>query len=164
VKLNLGSGVMPFNGFINMDAVKVGKNDTKLSIVADMGYLPFKFNSVTNIVSIHSLSEIGYRKGVSCLKQCYSVLKPGGSIVIEDTDLVKSFIQFSSDAHLLASNIYGDQKVIEQGNDFYFHRWGWTGEEVAKELRNVGFTSIVVTNGEMHGRPKRDFRVTGIKQ
>ena len=85
--LNLGSNVHKFLGFINIDLDEKHNPD----LVADCCHLDkhFEPNSVDFIHAGHFLEHVPYGDAIRIIKQCHSILKPFGSLLITVPDYTK---------------------------------------------------------------------------
>lgn len=111
IKINLGAGIKPIEGFINVDIEDLGKDYVK----ADVRKLPFDDNFADYILASEILEHIPIRDLHSTLKEWKRVLKPGGRMVIKCPDfeamakewLSKSFLpqEYSE----MAQGLYGKQ-------------------------------------------------------
>lgn len=74
MKLNMGCGERPLEGFVNVDIVKLKGVD----IVHDMEKFPYPFkdNSADFILMDNVIEHLNDTVGV--MKECYRILKPGG--------------------------------------------------------------------------------------
>lgn len=83
VKLNLGCGEFPIDGWHNLDIIKhPGVIQTNLA-----HGIPFANNSVDAIRSEHFLEHLTLLEGKYVIKESYRCLKPGGVIRIAVPDL-----------------------------------------------------------------------------
>jgi predicted SAM-dependent methyltransferase len=79
IKLNLGAGRGYMPGFVNIDKSKEAHPDLKLDL--EKGKLPYKDNSVDEIVATHFLEHI--QNIIPLMNECYRVLKEGKQMIIE---------------------------------------------------------------------------------
>lgn len=77
VKLNLGSGYRPREGFINIDNRAECSPDLLCDVTAG---LPFSDNSVDYIIATDFLEHIPLGAVVGVIEDLYRVLKPGGTL------------------------------------------------------------------------------------
>ena len=85
MKLNLGSGLNPLAGYINID----NRPEVKPDAVCDVQQgLPYDDNSIDEVRAHDFLEHIETGKTISVIEEIYRVLKPGGrfSISIPSTD------------------------------------------------------------------------------
>lgn len=141
MKLDIGSGPIPREGFIGVDMYP--PNDGVSSI---MGLLPFPDCSIEEVYSSHALEHISKHAVVPTLIEWRRVLIWGGKIVIEVPDLVwvcENWLKYkSADWNLDA--IFGDQS-----DDGQYHKTGFTKNIMFDYLVRAGFTNSVVTYAEI---------------
>lgn len=81
IKLNIGSGIICYEGFINIDNVQLYDNQGKeiVDIVLDIekDKLPFEDDSIDEIRAESILEHLGDGL-IFCLNECHRVLKPTG--------------------------------------------------------------------------------------
>lgn len=74
VKLNLGSGLRPQEGYINID----NRPEVNPDVIADILNLPYVDSSVDYIRAYDILEHIPLGKTIPVIEEIYRVLKPGG--------------------------------------------------------------------------------------
>lgn len=90
--LNVGSGSRILPGFVNIDL------DPAADLQVDVrNGLPFAHNSVDHIVSEHFIEHLSQAEGISFLRECRRVLKPGGALRIATPDLDEIITRYSKD-------------------------------------------------------------------
>ena len=81
IKLNLGSGCITYEGFINIDniSIKSGRGDELIDVIMDLekDKLPYEDNSVDEIKADNILEHIGDGL-IFLMNECHRVLKPEG--------------------------------------------------------------------------------------
>ena len=80
MKLNIGAGAHPLEGFTNLDLPDF-----------DMTLIPWRYenNSVESINLSHVIEHVDKEAGFAVLEECYRVLEPGGVLRIATPDLDK---------------------------------------------------------------------------
>ena len=78
MKLNLGSGVRPLEGYINIDKSRKVHPDKRIDL--EDGLLPYETESIEEICATHILEHI--RNLIPLMNECYRVLQRGGKMVI----------------------------------------------------------------------------------
>lgn len=140
MKLDIGSGNKPREGFTGVDLYADGKGIIK----APMNALPFEDETVDEIYSSHSLEHIGKYEVVPTLAEWRRVLVWEGLLTIEVPDLewvCKNWLKYrSNDWHMDA--IFGDQSTPGQ-----FHKTGFTRAIMYSYLEQAGFVGRSVTSG-----------------
>lgn len=116
IRLNLGAGIVPIKGFINVDMHDFGKGYIK----ADVRKLPFKDNYADYILASEILEHIPLKDINNTLREWVRVLKKGGRMVIKCPNfnaLAKEWLEtpFSpANYGNLAQGIYGNQITDEE--------------------------------------------------
>lgn len=78
-KLNIGCGNNPLVGYINIDKSKKSKADKIIDL--EKGKLPYKTNSISEIIAFHVLEHI--QNIIPLMNECYRVLSTNGRIYIQ---------------------------------------------------------------------------------
>jgi predicted SAM-dependent methyltransferase len=105
LKLNLGSGDNPLEGFINID-----KYDKKADVCADITELPYDNQSCDEVHAYQVFEHIAYNLSEELFKEVTRVLAPGGKLVIEVPDIdwtAKRILETGID-HIVLIMLYGE--------------------------------------------------------
>jgi FkbM family methyltransferase len=144
LKLNIGSGYLPLDGYLGLDLY----NETA-DIKSDVVNIPFDENSIEEIVSYHVLEHIFPDKVEEAIKEWYKLLMPGGKLVIELPNTLA---------------ICEDFPKVEYGEKFallyymycnpqlpgHAHVYGWWPESIHNMLYNFGFREITFKQPQTH--------------
>jgi len=122
MRLNLGCGPRPLEGFVNIDA-----DPNYGDCVADITHLPYEDGSIEEIFASHILEHFDWTEVDAVLDEWIRVLKPEGCITIVVPDCVQS-------AHMVAE---GRMTPLEYGGLTHGHGNGtrerlsayWKGED-----------------------------------
>jgi len=150
MKLHLGCGDKYWPGWVNVD---IDGGD----IQSDITDLPFDDESVDEIQGIHIFEHLHRLDAPKALQEWHRVLKKDGKLVLELPCLdkvTKMIIEGEKNLRLTLMALYGDPRY---GNEYMLHRWGWSKEEITKELQDNQF-SPKVKEPFFHIK-KRDMRV-----
>lgn len=137
--LNLGCGTRIFKSneeiqWLNLDATK----GPGVDVVLDWRFLPALFslypellNNLDLIISHHTFEHQGC--GEQPIKECYEVLKPGGSLIVSVPDLwlladLWKMGKISTQVYM--TNIYGPYDGTEESR----HRWGFDHDSLVQTL------------------------------
>lgn len=157
-RLHLGCGNKILRGYVNIDSH--GQPDIRADITNLKGLV--KPSSVEEILAIHVFEHIFVFKAEETLKYWYSLLKPGGKLILEMPDLVKVIGFFKLEnpppSHTMLA-LYGGEMT---GRVEDVHKWCWTYKTIEPILKSVGF-SKVEEKPAMYHVPERDFRVEAVK-
>jgi predicted SAM-dependent methyltransferase len=100
MKLNIGSfTVMLHNGWINTDVIDLTQyaieNQFKFLPMDSTKPLPFESGTVDFIISSHMLEHLSWEEGLSFLRECNRIMKPGAvmRIAVPDTEKLISLYQ-----------------------------------------------------------------------
>jgi hypothetical protein len=165
VKLNVGSGGTPLEGYYNIDKI-----DTRANLVMDIFDLKLPENSVDEIYSSHFLEHINPHQVNDLLRTFLFMLKPGGKIIMELPNiegLCRDFIKEKDKdkKNFLIQSIYGTLDTITDGkttNVTSPHVWGWTPDSLKEKLKDIGFDNIIsMKQTTIH--PGENFRIEGNK-
>ncbi|MGD9580625.1 MAG: methyltransferase domain-containing protein [Vampirovibrionia bacterium] len=83
ISLNIGCQQLYKPGYINIDET----NNIIADTVSQANELPFDDNSVDTIKSYNLIEQFTYEKAISSLEEWYRVLKEGGQLIIEVTNI-----------------------------------------------------------------------------
>jgi len=136
IKLNLGSGFRPKDGYINIDVQKRCKPDILCDIA---GGLPFLRNEVDEIQAIDFLEHIPLGKTIAVIEEIWRVLKHDG-LFEHMTPSTDGRGAFQDPTHLSFWNI---NSFLYYMDDAHRHLYGI-------EAKFRGTLQDVVTNAEMH--------------
>jgi predicted SAM-dependent methyltransferase len=143
IKLNLGCGHIPLEGYINVDQRILPGVD----IVSDAGDLPFEKESVQEIRSAHLLEHFPEEKLRRLLPYWRMLLAPKGSfcaIVPDGEAMILEMARGTYPFEEFREVLFGAQ---EYNGDFHFNLL--TPESLTRLLNEAGFTKIKVP---AHGR------------
>lgn len=147
VRLNLGCGHIPVEGFLNVDARPLDGVD----IVAEVGDLPFERGTVAHIHSAHLLEHFPAEElSRRLLPYWCRMLRPGGTFtaVVPDSEkMIEEYAagRFSFDDFRLVT--YGEQ---EYDGDFHFNMF--SKASLCGLLGSAGFTDMkIVESGRRNG-------------
>lgn len=144
--LNVGSGQRRFDsskGWINVDHTS-RPPDQIPDMVCDATKLVSCFGENTQdmVVLHHVLEHFGCGEADEVLKQCYKVLKPGGSLLIFVPDLRKlagRWLSREIDDFTFLVNVYGAYQGLEGDR----HRWGYDKDYLYKYLKSIPGTGSI---------------------
>ena len=141
IKLNLGCGGRPLNGFINVDMDSLADirkrypnriySDDIIVVNYDIFNLPFESNSVDEIISEALIEHIPFIDEGKFFKEIVRVLKPGGSIYLTTVDFEKACQKWLlSKDNWLDFYRNDDEAILNEhwfGNNSYNadNRWGY---------------------------------------
>lgn len=137
IGLNLGCGTRIFASTMdlvwhNMDAVA----GPGVDVVDDWRNLGNHWNEpeIDIIVSHHTFEHQGC--GEQPIRQCYDILKPGGSLIISVPDLrllAGMWLRGELSTQIYMTNLYGPYDGTEESR----HRWGFDREALTEQLTAV---------------------------
>lgn len=159
-------------GWVNYDLTTHKRGDRKTNFIGRIENLPFKENSFDEVLCSHVIEHFRYLNGLQVLKDVHYILKPGGLAIFEGPDILGIYWYYiegwggrkEPDIDMLIKSLYGKPKELDDYNEPWVHKWGWTGCSLAQEMAEIGFYIRHVGKGFTHGMGKRDFRVEGIKR
>ncbi|MDQ3980382.1 MAG: hypothetical protein M3314_12640 [Actinomycetota bacterium] len=139
IRLNLGAGHIPREGYLNVDARPLDGVD----IVADISSLPFEPGSVREIHSEHLLEhfpEEALRRRF--LPYWVSLLKPGGTFSAVTPDAGAMLDEYAAGRFS-----FEDLRLVTFGGQEYdgdFHFTMFTTDRLSTLLREAGLTDVTV--------------------
>lgn len=138
VRLNLGSGQIPLNGYINIDA----RDLPGVDIVTDAGNLPFENGSIEEIVSFHVLEHFPEERLRRLLPYWRSLLRSGGTfraVVPDGEAMLSRYAAGSYPFEHFRTVLFGAQ---EYEGDCHFNMF--TPDSLYTMLKDTGFQDIKV--------------------
>lgn len=138
LKLNLGCGHVPLEGYINIDQRELPGVD----VVAQAGNLPFETHSTSEMFSAHVLEHFPEQHLRRLLPYWRSLLKPRGmfrAIVPDGQAMLEGIADGSYPFEHFREVLFGAQ---EYEGDFHFNLF--TPESLSKMLDEAGFEQITV--------------------
>lgn len=145
MKLNLGCGDVPLEGWVNID-LESDKADLKHDLTRP---LPYEDGSVDFVYSEHFIEHLTAEEGLSLLKECRRVLKPGGVLRVATPDLgyvmLRYFLFWKRQSWLKK---YGYQWIKTKAEmiNISFREWGhqylYNREELRRRLTEAGFVKV----------------------
>ena len=167
MKINLCSGQMLKDGYINMDLLpftdKQGRTTQVIGNVLELDKF-FQPNSVEEIIAFHCLEHLYPQDVLVVLKHCYNILTIQGKLIVECPDFIKAYKYYITDR----KNIKGYAHCIMGGDgikygESWWHKSMWVANMMEEEMKNIGYRNTRISDGISHNNSGRDFRVEGIK-
>ncbi len=156
MKLNLGCGNRPLEGYIGVDLSE------RADIVCDIRKLEFaENNSVEEIIAIHVIEHFYKWEVQPLLQEWRRVLQPKGKIILECPNLetaCKNVLAGTGD-QLSMWALYGNPDLKDE---FHCHHWLYTPHTLMAELIKAGFRNCCHKAAEFK-IPQRDMRVEAFK-
>lgn len=159
-KLHLGAGPHIIDGWFNTDVEPKGKGVYFLDVSKRF---PVQAHTFDYIFTEHLIEHFTYKDGLRILKECYRVLKPGGTIRIATPDIDKvislrtkeknelqtRYIKWHIDNFFPEIGTYKDIFVINSGFSGFGHRFLYDYGTLENSLRKTGYTYITrCTSGQ----------------
>lgn len=132
-QLHLGCGQRRLPGFVNIDH----NQGDAVDYPCDISRLPCPPNSIRRIETYHVIEHIPHRTAPQVLQHWYSILCPGGLLVIECPDFDEDVRQYLAGNEERLWSIFGRQRFA--GDAHYF---GYNRRRLTAALQAAGFTSI----------------------
>ncbi|NKX16980.1 hypothetical protein HGG75_21895 [Ochrobactrum pseudogrignonense] len=137
LKLNLGCGHIPLDGYINVDRRALDGVD----LVSEVDDLPFEEGSVEEIFSAHLMEHFPQEQlKRELLPHWFRILKNGGSfhaVVPDAQSMMSEYMNGSYPYDSLREVMFGGQ---DYDGDFHFNMF--VPSQVEELLANAGFTDI----------------------
>lgn len=151
-KLHLGCGHAVLHGWLNTD-LEPGRE----RVYVDVGKrLPFDDDTFDYVFSEHLIEHLTYREGADFLRECFRILKPGGTIRVATPDLAfliglyspgknllqQRYVTWAAETFLPNAAACQDVRVINN----FFHNWGhrfiYDFKTIEDSLKKVGFVTL----------------------
>lgn len=162
VRLNVGCGQDIKKDYANIDIYPF----RGVSYVCDIRHLPFPDNSADEILAIHVIESFYRWELENVLTEWFRVIKKGGFLDVEFTDLDKCVDQYlksnkNNPFSPARCGFYGGQKD-EIPYVLNYHKYVWRTEEIIGLLKRVGFNGIKEIKNIQH-HSNRDVRLIAVK-
>ncbi len=152
-KLQLGAGRTGLPGWLNTDVHPVGRNVAYLDATQRF---PLEDDVFHYVFSEHLIEHLTYGQGLSMLRECRRVLKPGGRLRIatpnlesiagllaaEGCDRRRRYIEWAIDEHIPGASAYRASFVV---NNFFWdfkHLFVYDPATLSAALESVGFVQV----------------------
>jgi predicted SAM-dependent methyltransferase len=156
LRLNIGCGHLPVEGYVNVDMRELPGVD----VVAGVDDLPVEPGSVAEIFSSHVLEHFPEQQLVRQLLPYWSsLLRPGGelrAIVPDGGAMVRHHVDGDMPWAELREVLYGGQ---EYEGDFHFTMF--TTESLAQLLADAGFVDVEVEDRDRRNGLCWEFQIVG---
>lgn len=158
LKLNLGCGHIPIDGYINVDR----RNLPGVDIVSEIDKIPLDSEEVDEIFSSHVLEHFPQEQlRRNLLPYFYGLLKRGGVIraVVPDSEaMIREYSSGNYEYNDLREVIYGGQ---DYDGDFHYNMF--TPSHLKQTLEEVGFVNVeIVDRARKNGRCY-EFEIKAVK-
>jgi predicted SAM-dependent methyltransferase len=137
VRLNMGSGPFPMEGFTNIDQ----RPEVNPDLLCDVTALPYEPGTVSEIYAGHVLEHFRFDVGQKVLRYWLTLLKPGGiiSVVVPDYDfLVKEYVKDMTPEKLIEFN----DTYIYSGIQPSPHQYAYSAALLEKCMKEAGFENV----------------------
>ena len=169
IRLHLGTGEDYWPNWVNIDSSPNAVCDLRM----DFTQIRERYddNSIAEVAMIHSLSYLRLWQARKLFVDIYTLLLPGGRLIIELPDLAKCAIHALKNENNIGEyleavrGLYAfDMNQIENCDMFTPYAFGWAGWHLKKELEHIGFVQVMLSEPRTHGpRSWRDIRVEATK-
>lgn len=168
IKLNMGCGQDRLPGYLGVD-----KYNPAADIKMDLLELDLPEDCADEVLASHVIEHLPQHRAPEALKKWFSVLKPGGKLVMEQPDLealCKEFIKKKGlEKHNVAMCMFGafvddptNPEVQEKGA-LSPHLFGYTPDTLHDLVSDAGFKNIVIKDA-LGPHPGKNFRLEAMKE
>lgn len=150
MKLNLGSGKRPFDGYENLDWP------------TDVRNLTYPVGTIDEIVAIHLFEHFYRHEAPSIMAHWVSLLRSGGQLVLEVPCLDKVLMLFAQGAapNFTLWGLFGNPAEVAV-NESMQHKWCYSKSELRSMMESAGLA--VREEPVRFHKSVRDMRLVGTK-
>ncbi len=152
-KLQIGCQNHPIPGWLNAD---INPMHEEVILMDATQSFPFEDNTFDAVFSEHMIEHITFSEGVFMVKECYSILKPGGTIRLSTPDIKflidlyrepkseiqQKYIEFSN-RYFKDNRPLSDTVVINNFFKDWGHQFIYDFKTLEYILQQAGFTDII---------------------
>lgn len=152
-KLHLGCGLHKLAGWLNSDLFPLDVDVLHLDATS---VFPLQSNTFDFIYNEHMIEHVPYTAGQMMLKECYRVLKPGGTIRIstpdldfvvglyrgEKSDLQNAYIRWSTDNFVKWAPEASGSYVVNNFVRDWGHQFIYDEKSLSLSLDLAGFSNV----------------------
>jgi predicted SAM-dependent methyltransferase len=145
LKLNLGAGEYPLEGFVNVDTLAFRGIDAVIAVPP----LPWPDGSVSEIYMGHFLEHLDFATGAELLVESFRVLAPGGGIGVVVPDFHEIAYRYILRSHAPFEWQSGTHDVTDLDELCHYllfstcqpshHRWAYDLSTLGRALVRAGF-------------------------
>jgi predicted SAM-dependent methyltransferase len=172
-KLQLGAGPTALPGWLCTDVSPDSAHSVHLDATQRF---PFAENTFDYVFSEHMIEHLSWQDGLFKLKECFRILKPGGTIRIATPDLAvliglydhkdnvlgQRYIEWITDNYMEHIDTYKASFVINNAFHCWGHQFLYDGDLLEMAMREAGFTNIRrCSQGESADEQLRDIESHG---
>jgi predicted SAM-dependent methyltransferase len=153
-KLHLGAGENVLPGWLNADLHDYGRRD--LVYLDARKPFPLPGESFELVFSEHMLEHLTYADGLSCLRECRRVLRPGGRIRIatpslqklaglydaELSDVQRRYLAWATESFVPDADEELPGFVVNNFVRAWGHEFVYDRDTLSHALRTVGFVDV----------------------
>lgn len=157
MKLNVGCGTDYREGFVNIDgSTKLKRVDKIIDISSDTLLNHFRLGEVTYILANDIIEHHYHWEAVKILTDFYKLLGKDGKVEIRVPDAARIISSWRIPMERKLTLLYGGQDIpqktdLEMDNSrkdfpqYFCHKYGWTKENMSRELAQIGFVGMTFT-------------------
>lgn len=152
-KLQIGTQEHTLPGWLNSDLRPI---DERIMFLDAREPFPFEDRTFDYIFSEHCIEHITYSEGLSALRECYRVLKPGGCVRIATPNLSviiglcssprnemqERYLKWYVDTYTPEFGSHAPCFVVNNSFRLWGHQFIYDPETLASTMRTAGFTEV----------------------
>lgn len=149
MRLNVGSGPVPLEGYVNLDMAQ----SPEVDILARAPSLPFLDGAFEEIYAGHFLEHLTMEEGIEFIAECQRCLEPFGrlALVVPDTrEIVKRWLEGAPDCVLGPSGDWYNVSDLDAVCGLFLystvqespHRWSYEKDTLARRMAMAGFGQL----------------------
>ena len=117
-------------------------NETVCDLKCDVKDLPFEDNSIDEILTVNLVEHWPLRGFIEAVKEWHRVLKPGGTLIIDTPDVIRTANLLKTAKNYREFDLYLGWIYCHSRSEWDLHGWGYTSKYLNYLLEPLGYKFV----------------------